>query len=78
MTKLRKEKEGEIFCEFQRHQQKMGDLLHNEQLQATTDEDERIAQAVAEQYAKRDVRPCLFQTTFCDNSFVHYIGQRES
>ena len=56
MTKLRKEKEVEIFREFQHHQQKMGDLLHDQQLQATTDEDQRIAQAVTEQYAKRDVR----------------------
>ena len=56
MTRLRKEKEAEIFREFQHHQQHMGDLLHTQQLQATSDEDQRIAQAVAEQHAKRDVR----------------------
>lgn len=55
MTKLRKQKEAEIFHEFQSHQQRMGDLLHTQQQQATSDEDQRIAQAVAEQHAKRDV-----------------------
>lgn len=56
MTKLRKEKEAEIFREFQRHQQHMSDLLQTQQQEATSDEDQRIAQAVAEQHAKRDVR----------------------
>lgn len=55
MTKLRKEKELEIFSEFQRHQERMRDRLHTQQQQATTDEDERIAQAMAEKHAKRDV-----------------------
>ena len=55
MTKLRKEKEVEIFHEFQRHQQQLGNLLQTQQLQATSDEDKRIAQAMAEQHAKRDV-----------------------
>lgn len=55
MTKLRKLKEVEIFGEFQRQQQRMGDHLHTHQQQATSDEDQRIAQAMAEQHAKRDV-----------------------
>ncbi len=55
MTKLRKQKELELFGEFQRNQQRMGDLLHTHQQQATSDEDQRIAQAMAEQHAKRDV-----------------------
>ena len=55
MTRLRKQKEVEIFGEFQRHQQHMGDLLYTQQQQATSDEDQRIAQAVAEQHTKRDV-----------------------
>ena len=55
MTKLRKQKEVEIFGEFQRQQQRMGDHLHTHQQQATSDEDQRIAQAMAEQHAKRDV-----------------------
>lgn len=55
MTKLRKEKEAEIFQEFQHQQQHMGELLHTQQREAMSDEDQRIAQAVAEQHAKRDV-----------------------
>lgn len=63
MTKLRKEKEAEIFSEFQRHQQHLGDLLHIQQQAATSDEDRRIAQAVEEQHAKRDVSLQTYSTT---------------
>ena len=52
---LRKVKEAEIFQEFQVHQTRMCDLLQQQQQQQTSDEDERIARAVTEQEAKREV-----------------------
>ena len=55
MTRLRKEKEGEIFQEFQTHQQRMCDCLHHQMQQMKSDEDGRIAKAVTEQEAKREV-----------------------
>ena len=55
MTEMRKAKEKEIFGEFQAHQQRMCDLLQTQQAKATSDEDQRIAQAIAEQDAKREV-----------------------
>ncbi len=56
MTAMRKAKEEELFTEFQTHQTKMRDLLASQMAQATSDEDQRIAKAVAEQEAKRLVR----------------------
>ena len=44
-----------MFHEFQNHQQKMCDLLQAQSAKATSDEDQRIAQAIAEQEAKREV-----------------------
>ena len=55
MKKLRKEKELEIFQEFQNHQDRMCELLQGQLQQEATDEDQRIAKAVQEQDAKRDV-----------------------
>ena len=55
MTKLRKEKEIELFQQFQTHQQRMCDLLKSQMQEASTEEDERIAKAVTEQAAKREV-----------------------
>ena len=59
MTQLRKEKEEDLFRQFQTHQQRMCDLLHSQRAQATSDEDQRIAQAIAEQQAKREVRTII-------------------
>ena len=55
MTHLRHEKEAEIFAEFQAHKQRMCTQLQQQMQQKTSDEDERIARAVAEQEAKREV-----------------------
>ena len=55
MTLLRKEKEAELFQEFQQQQTRMCDLLQKQRQQKSSDEDERVARAVAEQEAKREV-----------------------
>ena len=72
MTKLRKDKEVEIFREFQRHQQHLGGLLQTQQLQASSDEDQRIAQAMAEQHAKRDVSIITLHSLACEERVVYY------
>lgn len=55
MTTMRKAKEEELFREFQTHQQHMCQLLQTQRQEASSNEDRRIAQAVAEQNAKREV-----------------------
>jgi len=62
MTHLRKEKEAELFREFQQHQTRMCDLLQRQRQQKSSDEDERVARAVAEQEAKREVGVLFFYT----------------
>ena len=62
MTHLRKEKEAELFQEFQQHQTRMCDLLQRQRQQKSSDEDERVARAVAEQEAKREVGVLFFHT----------------
>lgn len=54
MTRLRKEKEAELFSQFQSQQQRMCDLLVGQRKQELSSEDERIARAVADQDAKRE------------------------
>ena len=55
MTRLRKEKEKEVFEEFQSQQQRMADLLQSQRLQERSNEDEIIAKIMKEQYAKKEV-----------------------
>lgn len=55
MDKLRKEKEEELSRKFREHQQRMSDLLLGQMQQASSDEDQRIAKAIKEQEAKREV-----------------------
>ena len=57
MTRLRKEKEAELFRQFQSQQQRMCDLLVGQRKQELSDEDQRIAKAVADQDAKREASP---------------------
>ena len=57
MTQLRKEKEAELFRQFQSQQQRMCDLLVGQRKQELSDEDQRIAKAVADQDAKREASP---------------------
>lgn len=55
MEKLRKGREAEIRKEFQLHQQAMRDNLQKHMDVASSDEDQRIAQAMKRNIAKRDV-----------------------
>ena len=55
MTTLRKEKEVELFQQFQVQQNRMCELLQGQMQQKSSDEDQRIAKTVAEQSAKREV-----------------------
>ncbi|CAI7992319.1 Coiled-coil domain-containing protein 173 [Geodia barretti] len=54
MTRLRKEKEREIFQQFQSQQDKMADLLQSQRLEERNTEDDMIARAMQEQYAKKE------------------------
>jgi len=56
MTEMRKAKEKELFQTFQSQQQRMCDQLQGQMSMATSDEDQRIAKTIAEQYAKKEVR----------------------
>ena len=55
MTRLRKEKERELFQQFQSQQDKMADLLQSQRLEERDTEDEMIARTMQEQYAKKEV-----------------------
>ena len=55
MSHLRKEKEEELFQQFQRQQERMADLLQSQRQQERNTEDEAIARAMEEQYAKKEV-----------------------
>ena len=55
MSRLRKEKEKELFDQFQSHQQKMADSLQSQRQEERKTEDEAIARAMQEQYAKKEV-----------------------
>lgn len=55
MEKLRKEKEAENQKTFQDHQQLMCENLQQHMETKTSDEDQRIAEIVQKQLAKRDV-----------------------
>lgn len=78
MTQMRKEKEEELFHQFQTHQQRMCDLLHSQMAQATSDEDQRIAKAIAEQQAKREVSKNLIMIIIVLylSTAVHTVGRR--
>lgn len=52
MTHLRKEKEGELFQQFQSRQQRMAELLQKQRQQERNMEDEAIAKDMEEQLAK--------------------------
>jgi hypothetical protein len=54
MTRLRKEKERELFQQFQSQQDKMADLLQSQRLEERDTEDEMIARTMQEQYAKKE------------------------
>ncbi|XP_058479114.1 cilia- and flagella- associated protein 210 isoform X1 [Solea solea] len=54
MIKLRKDKETELFREAQKHRQRIIDNLTATQREQTVSEEQRIAQAVAEQEAKQE------------------------
>ena len=55
MSHLRTEKEKELFQQFQSQQQRMADLLQSQRQQERNTEDETIARAMEEQYAKKEV-----------------------
>lgn len=55
MTRLRKEKERELFQQFQSQQDKMADLLQGQRLAERNTEDEIVARAMQEQYTKKEV-----------------------
>ena len=55
MEKLRKERQVEVADNLQAHQQLMCDNLQKHKECITGDEDQRIAQTVQKQIAKRDV-----------------------
>lgn len=55
MTVLRKQKETELLHELQHTQEKMANLLAQQMVQKSNDENEKIAKAVAEEDAKKAV-----------------------
>lgn len=55
MEKLHKERQAEVANNLQAHQQLMCDNLQQHKECITSDEDQRIAQTVQNQIAKRDV-----------------------
>ena len=55
MSHLRTEKERELFQQFQSQQRKMADLLQSQRQKERSTEDEAIARAMEEQYAKKEV-----------------------
>lgn len=59
MDKLRKEKEAENKRAFQAHQQIMRENLQKHMETKSSDEDQRIAETVQKQLAKRDVSVLL-------------------
>lgn len=59
MTHLRKEKEGELFQQFQSRQQRMAELLQKQRQQERNMEDEAIAKDMEEQLAKEQVHIIL-------------------
>lgn len=55
MSQLRKEKEQQLFQQFQSQQQRMADLLLRQRQEERSTEDEAISKAMEEQYAKKEV-----------------------
>lgn len=58
MSHLRKEKEKELFQQFQSQQQRMADLLLSQRQKERSTEDEAVARAMEEQHAKKEVCTC--------------------
>ncbi|XP_020917240.1 coiled-coil domain-containing protein 173 [Exaiptasia diaphana] len=54
MSKMRKEKETELFNVFQEHTERMRKKLHDQMVQKVDNEDERIAKALAEREKQRE------------------------
>lgn len=59
MEKLREEKQVELVEDFQAHQELMCENLQQHMESASIDEDKRIAEAVRQKIAKRDVSELL-------------------
>lgn len=57
---MRKEKEKELFQQFQKEQEKMADNLQSQRLQERSIEDEMVAKAMEEQYAKKEVANTMY------------------
>ncbi len=55
MARLRKEKESELFQQFESHQNYMCKQLQEQMQKASSDEDSRTALAAEQQQAKREV-----------------------
>lgn len=55
MSHLRKDKEKELFQQFQSQQQRMADLLQSQRQSQKNTEDESITRAMEEQHAKKEV-----------------------
>lgn len=55
MSQLRKEKEQQLFQQFQSQQQRMADLLLTQRQEEHSTEDKAILRAMEEQYAKKEV-----------------------
>ena len=73
MNRLRKEKEAELFQQFQHQQQYMCSQLKTRQDQQQSNEDELIAKAVAEQEKKREVSQDIVSvppTLVCQRAFL--------
>ena len=78
MTRLRKEKEKELFQQFQSQQEKMADLLQSQRQQERNTEDDVIARAMQEQNAKKEVisfYPCCMPVL---EPFYTESGRREA
>lgn len=55
MSQLRKEKEQQLFQQFQSQQKRMADLLLRQRQEERSTEDDAISKAMEEQYAKKEV-----------------------
>lgn len=55
MSLLRKEKEEQLFQQFQSQQQQMAELLQSQRQKERSTEDETILKTIEEQYAKKEV-----------------------
>ena len=70
MSRLRKEKEKELFQQFQGQQQRMAELLQGQRQKERDTEDEAITRAMEEQHAKKEVCVCVVYTRVNGGSTV--------